>query len=166
MHGMLSAAIILIVFALVAAIGGGSAVWLYRAAAVPSGRSRRSAENAPQLAEPAPESTPAGPESPEPVTGAVVTGALESPETGPAPGTHGDDSGPVDDPVDAEPRAPVAEIEASPRTPLPPLRPALAAPPADEPSGAGPATGAHSGEHEVLEGARIYLLDSSRRSGR
>jgi hypothetical protein len=122
MHGMLSAAIILIVFALVAAAGGGSTVWMYRAASGPSRRSRPSAETAKTAPEQTPEPAPAGPE-----TIPDLTALPEGPERAALP-------------------------------PQPP-RPALAAPPAD-----GPADGNLGGEES--EGAKIYVLDSSRRSGR
>src|ERR1700742_4065093 len=126
MHGMLSAAIILIVFALVAAIGGGSAVWLYRAASVPSGRSRRSSGSSAQPAGTAPES---GPDTAVAADVPTVVDAVEIPEIARVAGTHRDDSDPAValTPVAAAP-GPVAEIEDSPRTELPPLRPALPAP--------------------------------------
>jgi len=65
MHGMLSAAVILIVFALVAVAGGGSMVWMYRAASAPSRRSRPTAETAKTAPEQTPEPTSAGPDAPE-----------------------------------------------------------------------------------------------------
>jgi hypothetical protein len=127
MHGMLSAAVILIVFALVAVAGGGSMVWMYRAASGPSRRSRPSAETA----KTAPDKTP------EPAPDASET---------------------IPD-LPALPEGP----ERAALPPDPP-RPALAPPPAvsggDQDGDGGPVTA------EVLEGAKIYVLDSSRRSGR
>ena len=79
MHGMLSAAIMLIAFALVAAVAGGSTAWLYRAASGPGGRSRPP-RAAPQdlprpalaLPEPAEPAGPAEPSAAEPPEGARI----------------------------------------------------------------------------------------------
>jgi hypothetical protein len=131
MHGMLSAAIILVAFALVAAAGGGSTAWMYRAVSGPSRRSRPSAETVPTATEPTPEPAAAAPET------VVDLPALpEGPERPALP-----------------PQAP---------------RPALAAPPADDPAGDQAGDGGHGepGSAEEFEGARIYVLDNSRRSGR
>jgi hypothetical protein len=114
MHGMLSAAILVLVFVLVAAASGGSVVWLFRAASVDPGYSR------------SPRQAPA-----TPVADTVVD--LPAPQLA------------IDHleghvlalPPAAEPR----ELEAPPVDDD--------AVPDDEPSG-----------------AQIYVLDSSRRSGR
>jgi hypothetical protein len=63
MHGMLSAAILVLVFALVTAAVGGSMVWLYRVTSVSSGYSRSpckaSADPVPDTVVDAPASRPA-----------------------------------------------------------------------------------------------------------
>jgi hypothetical protein len=153
MHGMLSAAIILIAFAMVVAAGGGSTVWLYRAVSGPPRRSRSSRETAQTTPADAPETAP---EAPAVAVPPVLT-TLGGPGIAPVAATQGDD------------QEPVAEIKGSSRPALPaaaPSPPALPAPaPAraeltgGEPSGAG----TDAGEAEP-EGARIYVLDSSRRS--
>jgi hypothetical protein len=89
MHGMLSAAVILVVFAVVAVVGGGSTVWLYRAAAGPSGRSRRSPENPEKVSDRAPEtrsgaSDPAALKTPETDSVADTRSDLPAPDFGPA----------------------------------------------------------------------------------
>jgi hypothetical protein len=118
MHGMLSAAILLIVFALVAVAGGGSTVWLYRAASSPGGRSRSPRETA---------------------------------SASPVADTQGDDQGPVPETEDVE--QPLLALPA-PAEASGPAESAVSEPagPAQPPVADGPA-----------EGARIYLLDSSRR---
>jgi hypothetical protein len=63
MHGMLSAAIILIVFAMVAAVGGGAAAWLYRAASGSAGHPRRSSDRS-ENSENVPPETAAGTPAP------------------------------------------------------------------------------------------------------
>src|ERR1700761_9648771 len=63
MHGMLSAAVILIAFALVAAAGGGSTAWMYRSVSGPSRRSRPSAGTVPTATEPTPEPASEAPET-------------------------------------------------------------------------------------------------------
>jgi hypothetical protein len=159
MHGMLSAAIVLIAFALVAAAGGGSTVWLYRAVSGPPRRSRPARETAETTPADAPETVPDAP----PVAVPPGLTVLEDLGFAPVAATQGDD------------QEPVAEITDSGRPALPaaaPPPPALAAPgPASaraelaggEPSGAGTDAGTGAGEAEP-EGARIYVLDSSRRS--
>jgi hypothetical protein len=155
MHGMLSAAIILIVFALVVAAGGGSTAWMYRAASGPSRRSRPSSETVRTAPEQTPEPAPGTPETIPDLPALPDLDAAETPPADPAPDTQGDDSGPA------------AVTEGPPRPALLPRapRPALPAPPAaraaEDQAGEGdPASG------ETFEGARIYVLDSSRRSGR
>ena len=131
MHGMLSAAIILIVFALVAAVGGGSAVWLYRAAPGPSGRSRPLRD------------TPGASEAPdarEAMDSAMALKALGVPGVSPV--------------TDSQ------ENHSAPGEPAPAALPSAEAG-ADS---AEPAGDRESPEAEPAEGARIYVLDSSRRS--
>jgi hypothetical protein len=98
MHGMLSAAIILVVFAMVAVVGGGSTVWLYRACSAPSGRNRRSSENPENVTA---ETAETGSVAPDPT-------ASVAPEDGVVADTRGDlpapDLGP-DDELDDEPAA-------------------------------------------------------------
>ncbi|HWG15663.1 MAG TPA: hypothetical protein VG268_20565 [Streptosporangiaceae bacterium] len=118
MHGMLSAAILVIVFVLVAAAGGVPAVWLYRAASSPGGRSR----------------PPRGTAPASPVTE-----------------TESDD------------QAPVPEIENVEQPLLALPAPAEHSGPAES-SVSGPAESAEPPvAGEPAEGARIYVLDSSRR---
>lgn len=155
MHGMLSAAIILIAFALVAAAGGGSTVWLYRAASGPQRRSRSSRETAETTPADAPETAPDAPAIAVP----PVLTTLGGPGIAPVAVTHGDD------------QEPVAEIKGSSRPALPAAAPPPPALPAPAPASAraeradgessGPGTDAGAPEPE---GARIYVLDSSRRS--
>jgi hypothetical protein len=111
MHGMLSAAIMLIVFALVAVVGGGSTVWLYRVASGPGGRSRPPRET---------------------TADAVASPVTQTQEAVPGPAASNQD----------------LEHHAlglpAPAEPAEPAEPSVAEPP---------------------EGARIYVLDSSRRAG-
>jgi hypothetical protein len=155
MHGMLSAAIILIAFALVTAAGVGSTVWLYRAAPCPPRRSRSSRETAETAAAQVPETASEAPASAIPQALTVLGG----PGIGPVAATPGDD------------QEPVAEITGSSRPVLPAAAPPPPALPAPAPASAraelaqaestGAGTGAGAPEPE---GARIYVLDSSRRS--
>jgi hypothetical protein len=158
MHGMLSAAIILIAFAMVAAAGGGSTVWLYRAAPGPPRRSRPARETAETTPGEVPETASAAP----PIGVPQVLTTLGGPGITPVAATQGDD------------QEPVAEITDSGRPALPAAAPSPPALPAPAPASAraelagespSPGTGARTdaGEAEP-EGARIYVLDSSRRS--
>jgi hypothetical protein len=116
MDGMLSAAILILVFILVVAASGGSVVWFYRTSSLSFSHSQSQNEAA------------AGGEAPSADEVVPVT------ETA------------LDAPV---PRPEIENFE----------RPVLALPAGAEPSGpgSGPPPGA---------GAHIYVLDSSRRSGR
>jgi hypothetical protein len=118
MHGMLSAAILLIVFALVAVAGGGSTAWLYRAASSPGGRSRPPRETL----------------AVSPVTD------TQGDFRGPVPETHD-----VEQPLLALPTP--AERTGPAESSVPGPAGSARAPVADEPG----------------EGARIYVLDSTRR---
>jgi hypothetical protein len=148
MHGMLSAAILVLVFVLVAAFCGGSVVWLYRAASPSSDYSRSlredggafpAAASAPEPADPA---DPVRPFSDTVVDAPAPRAAVDYPE-----GQF------LALPATTEPR----ELEAPPAIEPPELAETPAEPnPAAEP----PEDGEPSG------GARIYVLDSSRRSSR
>ena len=173
MHGMFSAAIILIVFALVAAVSGGSTVWLYRAASGPSGRSRP------------PRETPVVPEAPEATDNAASLKTGEGPAVSPVKDGQANDPEPAAETGDPDQPARLAPAPAVP-APMPPApmgpRPAIplpgvpaptALPPGPsgkpagdsaEPAGAEPAGDTESLGAEPVEGARIYVLDSSRRS--
>ena len=148
MHGMLSAAILILVFVLVAALCGGSVVWLYRVASLSSGysRSRREDGGAVSAAASAPE--PADPAEPvRPVPDTVVDApappaALDYPEGQFLGSPAATEPGELEAPPATEPPEP-AETPAEPN-------PAAETPEDGEPSG----------------GARIYVLDSSRRSRR
>ena len=113
MHGMISAAILILVFVLVAAASGGSAVWFFRAAPASPGYSR------------SPKQAPAGP---------VADTVVDAPARPLAPD-------------DFEGHVPELPAAAEPRQ--------LEAPPSAEPP-----------DGESSGGAQIYVLDSSRRSGR
>jgi hypothetical protein len=149
MHGMLSAAILILVFVLITVACGGSVVWLYRAASPSSGYSWSPREVAGAFLAEA--SAPAGPADPadpvRPVSDTVVDApapraALEFPE------------GHIRAfPAATEPR----ELEAPPATESPE--------PAETPPEPNAAAGT-PGDGEASEGARIYVLDSSRRSSR
>jgi hypothetical protein len=154
MHGMLSAAIILIAFALVAAAGGGCTVWLYRAASGPPRRSRPPRETAETTPADAPETAPEAP----PIAVPPFPTNLGGPGIGPAAATQGDDQEPVAEITDSgRPALPAAAP--SPPAPAPASASARAELAGGEPSGAG----TDAGEAE-RGGARIYVLDSSRRS--
>jgi hypothetical protein len=129
MHGMLSAAILILVFVLITAACGGTVGWLYRSSAPSSGHSQSSV-------------APAEPVADTRVDIPVPQFALESSE-----------GHILALPPAAEPR----ELEA------PPATESLES--AESPSEPNPAADP-PGDHEAAEGARIYVLDSSRRSGR
>jgi hypothetical protein len=149
MHGMLSAAILILVFVLVAAACGGSVGWLYRASSPVSGYSR----------------------SPRAEGG---VGPAEAGRTS-DPIQQADPVRPVPDTVVDAPAPPAAleysegHILALPAAAEPA---GLEAPPATESpeaaeSGAEPKPAAETPEDgEPSGGARIYVLDSSRRSSR
>ena len=155
MHGMLSAAIILIAFALVAAAGVGSTVWLYRAASGPPRRSRSPRETAETTPPGAPETAPEGP----PIAVPQVLTNLGGPGITPVAATQGDDQEPVAEITDSGRPALPAAAPSPPALPAPAPASARAELTGGEPSGAG----TDAGEPEP-EGARIYVLDSSRRS--
>jgi hypothetical protein len=130
MLGMLSAAIMVLVFVLVAALCGGSVVWLFRAASPSSDYCRSPREAPAQLVADTLVDVPAPPP------------ALEYPEG------HF-----LALPAAAEPR----ELEAPPATEPPE--------PAETPAEPNPAA-ATPEDGEPSDGARIYVLDSSRRPSR
>ena len=113
MHGMLSAAILILVFVLVAVASGGSVVWFSRAAPTSSGYSR------------SPKEAPARP---------VADTGVDAPAPPPA----------------------LDNFEGH----------VLAWPAAAEPGQLGAPPSAESPDGESSGGAQIYVLDSSRRSGR
>jgi hypothetical protein len=148
MHGMLSAAILILVFVLVAALCGSSVVWLYRAASLSSGYSRSLREDGGAVPAAASAPDPADPAEPvRPLSDTVVDA--------PAPRTALDypEGQFLALPAATEPREP----EAPPATEPPE--------PAETPAEPNPAAGT-PGDGEPSEGARIYVLDSSRRSSR
>ena len=159
MHGMLSAAIILVAFAMVAAAGGGSTVWLYRAVSGPPRRSRPARETAETTPADAPETAPEAP----PIAVPPVLTNLGGPGITPVAATQGDDQEPVADITDSGRPALPAAAPSPPALPAPAPAAARAELTGGEPSGGGPAAGPDAGEAEP-EGARIYVLDSSRRS--
>jgi len=138
-----------LVFVLIAAACGGSVVWLYRAASPTSGHSQ--SPRADDGAVPAEASAPAGPAGPAALVRPASDTVLDAPAPPAAleyPEGH----------VRALPAAPgPRELEAPPATesPEPPETP-------PEPN----AAAGTPGDGEASEGARIYVLDSSRRSSR
>ena len=148
MHGMLSAAILVLVFVLVAAASGGSVVWFYRASSPAF-----SHPQSPKEAAVAAEAMPVGATVPDlRVDEASLAAAV----------------GPAASAGSADPVAPVVETALDAPAPRPEIqnveRPLLALPAPAEPSG--PGSEPDSADDEPAAGAQIYVLDSSRRSGR
>ena len=139
MHGMLSAAILILVFVLVAAASGGSVMWFYRASSPSYGHSQSTKET-----------TAAGEAAP---VGATI------------PDLRVDEASLAES---ADPAGPVVGTALDAPTPRPEIqnveRPLLALPAPAEPTGSGSEPG--SAGDEPSAGAQIYVLDSSRRSGR
>jgi hypothetical protein len=155
MHGMLSAAILILVFVLVTVACGGTVVWLYRSSSPASGYSR--SLRAGGEAVPAEASAPAGPaEAADPAEAAnPVCPVPDTVVDAPAPrAALQDPEGHLRAlPAATEPR----ELEAPPATESPE--------PAETPAEPNAAAGT-PGDGQASEGARIYVLDSSRRSSR
>lgn len=136
MHGMLSAAILVLVFVLVTVVCGGTVGWLYRTSSPASGHSR------------SPREAPAEPVADTLVDVPAPQPALEYPEG------HILALPPATEPRELE--APPATESAEPAET--PVEPNAAAEPPGDGEGSEGARGAR--------GARIYVLDSSRRSSR
>jgi hypothetical protein len=146
MHGMLSAAILILVFVLITAACGGSVVCLYRAASPSSGYSRSPREGGGAVLAEA--SAPAGPADPvRPVPDTVVDAPA------PRAALEYSEGHILALPAATDPR----ELEAPPATESPE--------PAETPPEPNAAAGT-PGDGKASEGARIYVLDSSRRSSR
>jgi hypothetical protein len=142
MQGMLSAAILILVSVLVVAASGGSVVWFYRTSSLSYGHSQ-----SPKEATAAGEAAPVGATIPD----LRVDEASLAESVGPV--------GPV---------GPVVETALDAPAPRPEIqnveRPLLALPAPAEPTG--PGSEPDSAGDEPSAGAQIYVLDSSRRSGR
>src|ERR1700742_2202552 len=136
MHGVLSAAVLILVFVLVVVASGGSVAWFYRTSSPAYGHSQ-SQKRGPVADEVAP-------------AGATVPDLK------------------VDEALLAESAAPAVETALDAPAPRPEIqnveRPLLALPAPAEPTGPGSEPEATDGEPAA--GAQIYVLDSSRRSGR
>jgi hypothetical protein len=148
MHGMLSAAILILVFVLVAAASGGSVVWFYRTSSPSFGHSKSSKEP-----------TAAGEAAP---VGATI------PDLRVDEASLADSADPAAPAAPAGPVAPAVETALNAPAPRPEIqnveRPLLALPAPAEPSG--PGSEPDSAGDEPSAGAQIYVLDSSRRSSR